>query len=348
MSWLWGSPSEGKKKPDPRRDLDPSLRAFLEKESPVKYESSSPSASPPPSATRPKYSDQISGLSQASSSSSSKPTDASSPSSPSSNTAVPTQSLFPDGRYAHLWSTYTPLATVEASNKSDQDRLMDLLEGYKHRKAEIGRAAIENCSLEQIAVSDCFRAGGTVARLTMCRDDNRKLNRCYMMQVKFLKALGYLSTFDRPPEVDERIQMRADTLYHQMLAQEAATEEARKKGMPLPTFDPILAAPSPPDTSTAVTPSTPTTPTSSPSKPHITINDLRPSLQREIRKRLESLPPAEREIEEKAIAAELVASEKLAGDVTGYYDEQERARRERKETGKETMGDRLWGFFRWY
>lgn len=57
-----------------------------------------------------------------------------------------------------------------------------MLEGYNQRKAGIGRAALENCALEQEDVNECFRNGGVKARLTMCRAENRKLDRCYTVQ----------------------------------------------------------------------------------------------------------------------------------------------------------------------
>ncbi|KAL8803498.1 MAG: hypothetical protein Q9200_006189 [Gallowayella weberi] len=58
---------------------------------------------------------------------------------------------------------------------------------------------------------------------------------------KFLKALGYLSLDERPAEIDERIQMHADTLYHQMLDRERQVEAAKKSDLPIPEFPPLVA-----------------------------------------------------------------------------------------------------------
>jgi hypothetical protein len=58
----------------------------------------------------------------------------------------------------------------------------DVLEGYKQRRAEIGRAALENCALEQGDVNECFKNGAWAERLALCRAQNRKLERCYLMQ----------------------------------------------------------------------------------------------------------------------------------------------------------------------
>lgn len=169
MGWFWGqsSTSETPKSQDPLRDLDPSLRAFLAKESPVRYADSNP---PPPAPAAPAPAPTQSAAPRKAS-----PEDATKP-------AVPRESLYQDGRYAHLWKTYQPQSQVDAAGKSDQEKINDVLEGYNQRKAGIGRAALENCALEQGDVNECFRAGGFKARLTMCREENKKLERCYMMQ----------------------------------------------------------------------------------------------------------------------------------------------------------------------
>lgn len=162
---------------DPLRDLDPSLRAFLEKESPIKYErSENPPPQPPPDhSPQPRLS-----LPQSPSQSTSPTSEFSSP--PPDKNHVPAQSLYPDGRYANLWSTYKPLREIESAHRSDQEKLLDIIEGYKERKAQIGRAALENCAMEQWAVNDCFTNGGWTSRMTMCRAENRGLERCYTMQ----------------------------------------------------------------------------------------------------------------------------------------------------------------------
>jgi hypothetical protein len=178
MGWFWGSSdsNDGNKSQDPLRDLDPSLRDFLAKESPVKYSSSNPTVAPAsvPAPT---------------------PSPASKPIAPEHTTEegsepkVPPQSLFKDGRYAHLWKTYQSQAETEAAGKSDQEKINDVLEGYKYRKAEIGRAALENCALEQWQVNECFRNGGWASRLTICRTENRELERCYLMQSVYLSSV---------------------------------------------------------------------------------------------------------------------------------------------------------------
>ncbi|KAH7360238.1 hypothetical protein BKA65DRAFT_181044 [Rhexocercosporidium sp. MPI-PUGE-AT-0058] len=341
MGWFWGSSSpsdDDDKAKDPLRNLDPSLREFLKKESPVKYEASNPpnttqSQRPVASTSQPQLSERLP----------SKPPTAPSttPSSETENESkVPAQSLYQDGRYAHLWKTYQSQNDIESANKSDQEKIDDVLEGYKYRKAEIGRAALENCALEQWEVNDCFRNGGWTSRLTMCKDENRELQRCYTMQGKFLKALGYLSTFDRPPEVDEQIQMHADTLYHRMLDQEKAIEAAKAEGKPLPEFPPLLSSSN----------KTKSSNTSAAAHAHLEENKLKPSdlppkVQAAFKKRLDGLTDEEREVEERAIKAEIQAGEQVALSLGSIYERQAEEKRIRKEQGKETIGDKISSVF---
>ncbi|KAH6720352.1 hypothetical protein BKA61DRAFT_233461 [Leptodontidium sp. MPI-SDFR-AT-0119] len=337
MGWFWGSSSpsgDDDKAKDPLRNLDPSLREFLKKESPVKYGSSNPPATSQPQrpvASTPQPSERLPSKTPAASLNPSSPETQSDP-------KIPAQSLYQDGRYAHLWKTYQSQHDIEAANKSDQEKIDDVLEGYKYRKAEIGRAALENCALEQWEVNDCFRNGGWASRLTMCKDENRELQRCYNMQGKFLKALGYLSTFDRPPEVDEQIQMHADTLYHRMLDQEKAIEAAKAEGKPVPEFPPLL--------------SSQTKFSSAAGAAHANLeenkfkpSDLPPKVQAAFKKRLDGLTDEEREVEERAIKAEIQAGEQVAQSLGSIYERQAEEKRLRKEQGKETIGDKISSIF---
>jgi hypothetical protein len=177
MGWFWGSSDDkyANKSQDPLRDLDPSLREFLAKESPVKYSSSNPPSSTSPPPTTPQPSQTTEGpesrtLSPASSSDATK------------QNRLPAASLYQDGRYAELWKTYQSQSETEVAGKSDQEKINDVLEGYKYRKAEIGRAALENCALEQWDVNECFRTVSWSRTLNLCRTENKKFERCYLMQ----------------------------------------------------------------------------------------------------------------------------------------------------------------------
>ncbi|OBT98655.1 hypothetical protein VE01_03652 [Pseudogymnoascus verrucosus] len=324
MGWFWGATADDKKSStDPLRDLDPSLQAFLKKESPVQY---SPTTPPP---TQPQAQQQPT-----------EPTSTTSSSEPPADPAAP-PTLFKDNRYAHLWKTYTPQSAIEAATKSDSEKIADVLEGYKYRKAEIGRAALENCALEQWEVNECFSNGGVKARLTMCRTENKSLERCVEMQQKFLKALGYLSTFDRGKDVDERIQMHADTLYHRMLAQEKAVQEAEKEGKEMPKFEPLLGKGG--SSVTAITPAeaaaakeqVPEIPKTSP------LSKLPLDIQAQIKEKLEGLTGIERELQEKALAAEVSAGQEVKANLKDIYKDSNAERQKRVEEGNETIVDRV-------
>lgn len=181
MGWFdgWFS-SSGSNDDDPFRKLDPKLREFLAKESPIKIKVAPPKA---PEAKPPVQSAVTVRSQDAATTAESATTGG------ADDSAVPRESLFRDGRYAHLWKTYRPLSVVEAEVKSDHEKLMDVLDGYKERRAQIGRAALENCAIEQGEWSACMRAGDWTARLTMCRDEVRRFERCYMVQSVCIRFL---------------------------------------------------------------------------------------------------------------------------------------------------------------
>lgn len=356
MGWFWER-SAPASNGDPLRDLDPSLRDFLDKESPVKYKPAAPST-PPTSTTTSATELNASPL-------------------PSSTPIVPKQSLYQDGRYAHLWKDYRPQVEIEAEAKSEQEKLSDVLEGYKERKVQIATAAVENCSFEQEAIDNCFDHGPYMDRLLMCRPENRAFERCYVMQSRFLKALGFMSTYERPPEVDEEIQMHADTLYHRMLAQEKAIESAKAAGQPIPTFPPILGSrkdgQQPQSFRTATISATSATTTSSPVQqqqqppqtpaeanraavaraqakkdlppldPEIE-RKLKPEAALQLRKRLKGLDPLEREVEQRSTLTEIEDAMKTGQQIHNLRDE---ARQRRKAAGE---GRGEWGDFlvKWF
>ena len=259
-----------------------------------------------------------------------------------------------------------------------------MLEGYKERKAQIGRAAVENCVEEQLVVNECWEKGQWTDRLTMCRGENRAFERCYILQSvcsttchagaiyigvvddgllisscsdvqRFLKALGYLSTYSRPESVDEAIQMHADTLYHRMLAQEAATEEAKVAGLPEPQFPPILSSVS--KSTTAIPTSSDTTTISKPTTPApaAALKDdlppllpetetlLTPATQAALRERLKTMTPTERELEERGVIMDAKAARETGKQVTDILGQ----KKKRREEGKATAGDTISGWFGW-
>ncbi|KAI1809920.1 hypothetical protein GGS20DRAFT_569864 [Poronia punctata] len=309
MGWwdsLWASSTSAD---DPLRKLDPKLREFLEKESPVKYGSKANDTS----STKTHHAGNFPSLAT--------PTEGGG----EKERTLPPESQFQDGRYAHLWKTYRPLAEIEAETKSDHEKLMDVLEGYKERKNRIGRAALENCAIEQVDWRSCMANPSFNDRMTMCRAQVRKFEKCYMTQTRLLKALGYLSNLDSTPQIEEEIQMHADTLYHRILEQEAQIEAAKKEGREIPKFAPVVPK------SMVATPAAE--------------KDLTAEQQEELRVRLEKVSEEDRAAEEEAIKGEIRAKAEVASRIQGLWKQQEIERQIRKEKGEETVWDRVSGVF---
>ncbi|KAL6876687.1 hypothetical protein J3F83DRAFT_726699 [Trichoderma novae-zelandiae] len=287
---------------NPLGKLDPKLREFLEKESPVKYipnqraAASSPRQDAPPAAAE------------------TKPEPA----------PVPSASLYQDGRYAHLWKNYRPLAEVEEENSTDHDKLMSVLEGYKERKAAIAKAGLENCAPQQEEWINCMKSGSWEDQLQMCRHQVRRFERCYTMQSRFLRALGYGSVAGRPAEVDEDIQLHADALFQRMLQHEAEVEKAKENGTLIPAFDPSIPKPS-----------TMSAPAIKPSE----------ELQKQWKERLDQLPEDERAAEEAALRADLQAKADVARNVKKIWDAKREEREVRRAEGQATFSDTIAALF---
>ncbi|KAL1882192.1 hypothetical protein Daus18300_000678 [Diaporthe australafricana] len=304
MGWLdslWGRRSD-----DPLQDFDPKVREFLRKEAPVKYDSSKPKQDG-------QTQQPVAGESGAATTSGEHTAK-----SDSASSAVPRESLYQDGRYAHLWKTYKPLGEVENETKSDHEKLQDVLDSFKSRKAAIGQAALENCSEEQLDWNNCMKSGSLKARMTMCSEEVRKFERCYNMQSRLLKALGYINAIDRSPEMEERIQMHADKLYHQALDQEATVEKAKAEGLPEPKFEPFV-----------------------PQAGEDRIANMSEEAKKRYQDALSKVDEKEREAEAAAIQAELRSKEAMVGKVRELWKEQEAERQARKDRGEETFKDKV-------
>ena len=140
--------------------------------------------------------------------------------------------------------------------------------------------------------------------------------------------------------------MHADTLYHRMLAQEAAIKEAEAAGRPVPTFPSIHSAdqsPLPPSTNPSASTDAEELPVLSPD----TMKALKPEAAMDLRRRIKDLDPFAREAEERATMAELHAAEDAAREVKRYTGKLDREREKRREEGKETAKDSISGWFGW-
>ncbi|CEN61321.1 hypothetical protein ASPCAL07977 [Aspergillus calidoustus] len=220
MGWFWGGSNDN----DPVKKIDPGLREYLEHEAPQKYVP----AQSPPTVEKPTQSSKT------------VPADQSGSSTP----AVPSKSLYPDGRYADLWKTYKPpvddalVIGGKEHNLSAAQGVQQMNDRRKQRRDTIGRVAAENCAVERENAYRCFEKGTFWERMKtrsmMGQEENKIYNRCYATQAKFLQALGYAASPDWDEEREERIQMHADKLYHQMLEYENRVKEAEAAGLEPP------------------------------------------------------------------------------------------------------------------
>lgn len=339
MGWFWDSKPSTSSQQDAYQNLDPSLRNFYDQESTSQSQSQTPlpkskdqptSADGAPSTYRSQVGLNSPGLSLEEQNAL-----------PQDRPAVPSESLYQDGRYAHLWKSYRPYDEISSVSKTDQDKLADVVSQYKDRKAAIGRAALENCVVEQLEEQDCWRHGGFVKTMTMCRTENRAFTRCYTMQGRFLKALGYLSNQYASPEEEEKIQMHADKLYHEMLEREKAMNEAKERGEEAPSFQPLLS----PETATKAlgeeSAFARARQLAQAEGFSATLSAFTPEKQKEIKERLQGMSDEQREVELQLLAAESRAQLEIAGKIKDVMEEERQHRADRRERGKETIGDTL-------
>ncbi|PYI05790.1 hypothetical protein BO78DRAFT_397891 [Aspergillus sclerotiicarbonarius CBS 121057] len=312
MGWFWGASND-----DPVKKLDPDLREYLEHEAPKKYvpTTSVPSSQGPSTTVAPQAQ-----------SSQPKTSDAE-PSEP----AIPSASLFPDGRYAHLWKTYKPPKEKEASEQKTAERV---IEKYKQRGDTVHRAAMENCALEHEDLTYCFQTGTwqkrLQARVTLCSEENTKFSRCFTTQAKFLQALGYASSFEWDGEREERIQMHADKLYHEMLDYERRVDEAQKAGQEPPPLTSLFNPQAEPQQK----------PVSKPGALEIPGGETVPAGFKPS-KPLAQLTPHERELEIRAHYAQLEQQKLYVQEASPFMKTQEDARNKRRDKAVSWFGETI-------
>ncbi|KAK1754930.1 hypothetical protein QBC47DRAFT_382201 [Echria macrotheca] len=373
MGWLGGW-FGGSNESDPLRRLDPKTREYLERESPVKYttvtdqqrrerEREREAQQEDEAAARQQR--QLQQHQQQAKSKQGGGEEEKEEGEGEGKIKVPPQSLFQDGRYAHLWKTYRPQAEVEAEGKSEHEKLQDVLEGFKERRGLIGRAALENCAEAQLEWNNCMKYGDWGQRAVMCRDEVRRFERCYLMNSRLLKTLGYMSDYSRGPEVEEQIQMRADAIFQKMLAQEAEVEKAKEEGRPVPKFGslvPSYQAPKPITVPAAAMPQGQQQQLEEKKKKeekekkeegakggegeHFVVS-YEPGEERlkEWRQKVEKLPERDREAELEALKADYRAKVDTALRVNALWDQQRKERLQRKEEGTWSVMDRVKDFF---
>ena len=332
-SWIWNlSSSSSSSSSDPVKGLDPSLREFLEKESPKPH-------SPPTSKETTSWLKEVE--SQIPQSSSPTPSPNQSAEATEDKPVVPPQSLFPDGRYAHIWKHYKPLHEVEDASKTTQDRLHDIYDIHHERKSSTATAARENCVFYELAYQDCLNSTSWNSKLFMCTTENRALSRCVDMQVKFLKALGYMSVIGSGrTEDEERIQMHADRLYQRMIEQEKLREEARKAGREPPVFEPVL---SPKSINAAMAASAESTRAVDAFDP----SDIPQAYHEKFLKDTKDKSPEEAALWKEGLKQELKHRSEYALKYKEALDLEKEERAKRFECGTPTVGDRMKRMLGW-
>jgi hypothetical protein len=264
------------------------------------------------------------------------------------------QSLFQDGRYAHLWNTYRSPAELDA--RSENEKLKDMAGDIDWRTQEAVKAARVNCALEAVAESECFEKGNFMQKATMCREETKTYDRCMEMQTKFLKALGYLAAPGRSKLDEERVQMHADSLYHQMLDHEQAVREAKEQGLPPPTFQPVMSRE---NLARFLGNQLPETVALAERARNAAQNDkipdnvpaeYRKQIQKTLaahRKNMENMTPDERSLEEATLLSNMSEHGRMVEEYTKALEDQKQERQQRRQDGEETMTDRArrwwWG-----
>lgn len=254
MPWFWwGSKNEE----TPTSALNPELKKFLEEQQPRPYETSE-TPKPAQAAIEAKRKE---------------------PELPDTNKihedrGVPPESLYQDGRYAHLWKTYTPTTEITAQTTTPMERMY---QARKDRTKSIHRTALENCAFEEEVRQQCLGSVTMASRfLNLCNDETKQYTRCYQLQAKFLQALGYLSESNTTDEHEEMIQMHADKLYHRMMDYEADVDDAKRNGKPIPPLTSVF----------------------NPNRPAPTVDQIQipESVQARLNTPLHQMPPHEREL----------------------------------------------------
>ncbi|KAK8195363.1 hypothetical protein IWZ00DRAFT_217009 [Phyllosticta capitalensis] len=337
---------------DPSKNLDPQLKEFLDQEL-SHFRAGPPAvANPPPKAPEPTQQ--------------------------TTQSNVPRESLYQDGRYAHLWKTYQPINEVEARFSTEREQMSEISSTLKDQVGAVKKAAMENCSIEDQAINECYKSGTWMDRMMMCRKENKAFNRCWTMQTQFLKALGYLGVAGRDPEMEEKVQMHADRLYHQMLEQERLIKEAKARGEQPPDFDNVLSG-----DNVAVTKDAANTKARElnaeaqrqhaailkkkfeeqqqekeaerkrieaqrreAEKKEIESMPISATLKSEIEGRLKDRHGLDRDLEFRAIKAEIAQRQEIANNSLALIEKSKANMLARREAGQQTMGDRVkrwWG-----
>lgn len=127
---------------------------------------------------------------------------------------------------------------------------------------------------------------------------------------------------DRPPQVEEDIQMHADKLFSRMLDHEQAVAKAKSEGLPVPVFDSVVP------------------------KPSAQIPKPTEEVEQTWRDTLSKLPEGEREAEEAALRADYQTKEDVARHIRALRDASKKEKEVRQAAGEATLTDTLSALWR--
>lgn len=307
MPWYWWGGNSAQE--DPTKSLDPSLKEFLNEQQPRPYVPAEP----------PKKTEEAAVTAQ-------PEVNFPDTNKTYSDRPVPAESLYQDGRYAHLWKTYTPQSDIVSVTSSPIERITAAKKG---RKRAIHRAALENCAFEEEIRQECLNGQNVTSRfratVTMCNEETKQYTRCYTLQSKFLQALGYMSIVDPNEDHEERIQMHADKLYHRMMDYESAVEDAKQKKKPIPPLTSVF----------------------NPNRPAPTIEqmDLPEAMQARMDTPLHDLPPQERELAARAALQEAKIKTSDATEFDQFTRTMNEERKQRQARVSKILGEPIAKFF---
>lgn len=147
---------------------------------------------------------------------------------------------------------------------------------------------------------------------------------------RLLKALGYLNALDNGAGVEERIQMHADKLYHQMLDQEKAEAQAKAEGKAIPKFEPVIPNQAVKDATAAE---------------ESNVSAMTEAAKKRVQDKLKAMDKMSRQAEEAAIEGEVRSRNAMVTKIKEMWKEQEAEREERQAKGEGTLWDKatsLW------
>lgn len=124
--------------------------------------------------------------------------------------------------------------------------------------------------------------------------------------------------------MDERIQLHADKLYHQWVAQDEAAAQAKKEGKPVPKFEREVPQQMIDDAVAGANPV-----------------EMSESAKKRLQDRLEQMDERERATEKAAVEAEMRSKKEMIEMVQGVWKDSEAQREARRQKGEETLWDRV-------